>query len=223
MPGEVGDGLAAVPDLAHDRLVAIDDLAHARLDPGQVVQGERLGPGEVVIEAVLDVGADGHLGPGKQLLDRLGQHMGGVVADDLQGLGAVAGDDLHRPAARQRTGKVEKLAVKLDQQGLLGQRRGDRGGDLCPGHAIVELAVSPIGKFQIDHLEVFRGGAERDRSPSRRRDDIGTGAARPGIRRAPARAGSGPRPHSPNRSAGSGTGARSRARASPYRPGERRG
>jgi hypothetical protein len=47
---------------------------------GQVVGRERLVAGEVVVEAVLDRRADGDLGAGEQLLHRLGQHVGGVVA-----------------------------------------------------------------------------------------------------------------------------------------------
>ena len=222
-PLEMGDGLAAIPHLAGDRLVAIDDLAHPRLDLAQVVQGKRFGAGEVVIEPVLDVGADSHLRVGEQLLHRLRQHVRGVVADDLQGLGAIAGDDLQRAAAFQRPLQVDQVAVQLQQQGLLGQRRRDRGGHLRPRHPIVELALLSVGKFQFDHRLVFHGPGAPGHSRSRRADGICTGAGRRAMSRAPGRAGPEPPPHSPNRSAESGTGARSTGKASPYRPDVRPG
>jgi len=48
---------------------------------------------EVVIEAVLDIRPDGHLGAWIELLHRLSQHMGGVMADQLQRLGRRPCDD----------------------------------------------------------------------------------------------------------------------------------
>ncbi len=219
----------AVPHLAADLLVAVDDLAHALLDRRQVVQRERLVAGEVVVEAVLDVGADGHLRAGEQLLHRLGQHVGGVVADGVEGLGRLARDDLDRPAVRQRAVEVEQLAVELDQQGFLLQRGGDRGGDGPARRAVLETSAGAVGEFKVDHVShlnprpcsLGRGAAGPGRTRSRRRVGIGTGAGRRARRRGGAHAGSGPRPHSPNRSAGSGTNARSRARASACRRGAR--
>ncbi len=149
---EVGDGRIAVDHFARDLFVAVDDLAHARLDRRQVVQGEGLVAGEVVEEAVLDIGADGHLGSGEQLLHRLGQQVGGVVADHLQGFGGVAGDDLDRPGALDRPVEVAQLAVQLDQQGLLFQGFGDRGGHVAAGDAVLELTAVTIGEFQVDHV-----------------------------------------------------------------------
>jgi hypothetical protein len=96
---EVGDGLVAVPDLADDLLVAVDDLGHALFDRREVVRAERLVAGEVVVEAVLDVRADGHLRAGEQLLHRFGQHVGRVVADGVQRVGVVAVDELDLAAA----------------------------------------------------------------------------------------------------------------------------
>ena len=148
---EVGDGLVAVPHLARDRLVAVDDLAHARLDRRQVVQRERLVSGEVVIEAVLDIGADRHLCVGEQFLHRLGQNVGGVVADDLQRLWQVTRDDLDLAAVVQRAGEVQQLAVQLDQQSLLFQGFGDGAGDVASRHSVLERSVLAVGEFQVDH------------------------------------------------------------------------
>ena len=83
----IGSIRVAAPDLARDLLVAVDDLAHALLDRGEIVRRERLVAGEIVIEAVLDRRAEGDLGAGIELLHRLGQHMGAVVAQQLERVG----------------------------------------------------------------------------------------------------------------------------------------
>ena len=150
-PLEVGDGLVAVPDLPDDLLVPVDDLGHPRLDGAEVIQREGLVPGEVVIEAVLDGRSDGHLGPREKLLDRLGQHVAGVVANYLQGVGAFARQDLEGPAAGQGAVKVQELAVQAYQQGALFQRLGDGGGDVAAAGARVEGPLGAVGKDEFDH------------------------------------------------------------------------
>ncbi len=157
---EVGDRGVAVHLLTADGLVAVDDLAHALLDRGQVVEAERLAAGEVVIEAVLDVGADGHLGAREQLLHRLGQDVGGVVADDVEGLWGVAAQDLDLAAVIDRPLQIAELAVELDQDGALGEGRGDRGGDVAARDPVGEGTAGAVGKDQVDHgltLQVPRG------------------------------------------------------------------
>ena len=66
---------------------------------------------EVVVEAVLDRRADRHLGARVELLDRLGHHVGGVVADQLQRLGVAVGEDRDLGAVRERRREVAQLAV----------------------------------------------------------------------------------------------------------------
>ena len=90
----------------------------ACLDPRQVVLGD-LGVGrelEVVVEAGLDRRADRHLGPRVELEHRLGHHVGGVVADQLQRLGVAVGEDRRSPprsgsgAARSRSSPSTRIA-----------------------------------------------------------------------------------------------------------------
>ena len=66
----------------------------AGLDLREVLGRERLVAGEIVIEAVLDRRAEGDLRAGIELLHRLGQHMGAVVAQQLERVGVILGDDL---------------------------------------------------------------------------------------------------------------------------------
>ena len=77
-------GVVAAPDLLGEGLVARDDLAHPLLDGGEILGREGRLAEEVVVEAVLDHRADRHLRAGIEGLHGLGQHMGGVVADQRQ-------------------------------------------------------------------------------------------------------------------------------------------
>ena len=81
--------------------------------------GEGLVAEEVVVEAVLDHRADGHLRAGEQLLHRLGQHMGAVVADEFERLRIVARDDAQRRIGDDRIGEIDKRAVHDGGNGLL--------------------------------------------------------------------------------------------------------
>ncbi len=155
---EQPDRGVALPHLADQLLIAVDDLGHLLLDGGEVVGRERLLAGEVVIESVLDRRADGHLGAGEQLLHRLGQHVGGVVADGFQRGRIVAHDQLEVAAAFQRAVEVALLAIDLDQRRALGQRRRDGGGDVTARGAVGILSAGAVGEFQFDHRSVFAGG-----------------------------------------------------------------
>ena len=85
---------------------------------------------EVVIEAVLDRRADGHLRAGKKLLHRHGEHMRRVVADQLQRLGVLLGDDADLGVVLDGPEQVPLLAVDFEDQGRLGEARPDGGRDL---------------------------------------------------------------------------------------------
>ena len=152
------DRLVALPDLAFELGVAIDDPAHLLFDGGEVVGREGLVAIEVVIEAVFDGRADGDLGSGEQGLDRLGQDVGRVVADGVEGGGVVAHDQAEVAARLQHPAHVALLAVQLGQHGLLGQGRRDGGRDVARRGAGRVLAHRAVGKFQVDHVSVFIGG-----------------------------------------------------------------
>ncbi|MCY1308204.1 hypothetical protein D9M70_581930 [compost metagenome] len=154
----MGDGRVAVPDLALQRGAPVDDLGHLLLDLREVVGREGLVAGEIVIEAVLDGRADGHLRAGEQLLHRLGQHVGGVVADGLQRLGIVAHQQAEVAVAVDDAVQVALLAVPDDQGRLLGQRGRDGGGHVAARRALRILTHGAVGEFQFDHGFVFAGG-----------------------------------------------------------------
>src|SRR5438105_11252516 len=85
-------GLLAAPDFFRERFVARDDLAHLLLDACEILRREGFVAEEIVIEAVLDHRADRHLRAWPERLHGFGQHMGGIMPDQLQRARVVAGD-----------------------------------------------------------------------------------------------------------------------------------
>ena len=85
--GEQRLGLVRAHLLAGERAVGRHRGEHALLDLFQILGGEGALEIEIVVEAVLDVRADGHLGRREDLLDGLGHDVGGAVAQDGQALG----------------------------------------------------------------------------------------------------------------------------------------
>ena len=144
--------LVAIPHLARDGLVAVDDLAHALLHALQVLGREGLLAGEVVVEPVLDGRSDGDLRLRPQLLDRLGEDVGRVVAQQLQRLLGIAGHDGHRRVGLEGGGEVAHRAVDLDRERGPGQARADAGGDVGSRHRTVEVPDRAVGKCDAGHV-----------------------------------------------------------------------
>ena len=99
----------------------------------QILRRERAGVGEVVIKAVFDHGPDGDLGFREQLFDRVGQQVGGGVANHLQALGVFGGHDGQLGIARDGVAGVHQFTVDLTGQCRFGQACTDAGGDLGHG------------------------------------------------------------------------------------------
>ena len=135
----------ALPYLALDRQVAFDDLVHALFDGNEVFRGERRLAREIVVEAVLDRRADGHLRARIQLLHRLRHDVRGVVADEVERLGVLRGDDGERRVGVDHMAGINQLAVDLAGERRLGEAGADAGGDLGDGHRRIELSDRTIG------------------------------------------------------------------------------
>ena len=113
---------------ALERLVGLDVARSSPPRSAQVVlAGGVLAEVDVVVEAVGDRRADRDLRLRPELEHRLGEHVGGVVADQLERLRGVGGDDLDLLAARERAAEVAQLAVGLDRERRLGEAGADRG------------------------------------------------------------------------------------------------
>ncbi len=135
---------------AGDRQVLGDDLGHLRLDARKVGVGDGLGEAEVVVEAVLDGRPDGVLGARPQALDRLGEHVRGAVAQDVDAGRRVEGDDGDLVALVELAAQVDGLAVDGGRDGGLGEARPDRLGGVERGRAIGEFERGAVGQGDVD-------------------------------------------------------------------------
>ena len=143
-------GMFAVPDFLGEGFVARDDLAHLLFDRGKILRRERLVAEEVVIKAVLDHRADGDLCARPQRLHGFGQHMRGVVPDQLQRAGVVAGDEFDSGVMLDRVGEIDHRAVERHRHRALGQRRRNALGDVEAGGVLREFALGAVGEGEGD-------------------------------------------------------------------------
>jgi hypothetical protein len=93
---------------------------------------------EVVVEAVLRRRAERDLRAGIELLDRLGQYMRRVVAQQRQRLGIARRHDADLGVVIDDVGEVFHLAVDAQRQRRLGEAGADRGGDVGTAHRFFE-------------------------------------------------------------------------------------
>ena len=137
---------------ALERLVCLDVLGHPLLDPGQVLLARTaVRELDVVVEAVVDRRPDRDLRLRPDVEHRLRQHVRGVVADQLQRLGALVRDDLDPLAVLDRRREIAELAVDLERERGLRQPRTDRGGGVGTCGAGIELELGVIGQLDPDH------------------------------------------------------------------------
>ena len=131
--------------------LALRDLGHALLDRLQVLGGERALVREVVIEAVVDHRPDRHLGVGEELLHRVREQVGRGVADDLETLGVLVGDDGEIGVRLEAMREIDQLSVAAAGDRRLGEAGADRGRDLGDGHRMIEAAHGAVGKRDVGH------------------------------------------------------------------------
>src|SRR5262245_13022716 len=144
-------GVVARPDLFAEGFVAGDDFAHLLLDDAEIFRGERLVAEEVVIKAVLDHRADGDLGAGPQRLHRLGEHMRGIVTDQLQRARVVAGEEFDFRVPLDRIAQVRKGAVERHGDRAFGERWRNLLGNVETSGPFWVFSTRAIGEGQRDH------------------------------------------------------------------------
>ncbi len=158
---EPGLGLIPRPFLAANRLVGGDDLPHFFLDGREILGRKRLGAIKIVVKAVLDHRADGDLGAGIKRLDRVGQHMGGVVADEFQRARVFAVQKFDLGVGADGRRGVHHIAVEHHGDGLFGQRGGNASGDVEAGGAGLEGTRRAIGKSDRNHPSLLAHSPRR--------------------------------------------------------------
>ena len=144
-------GGVARPDFAADRDILLRQLTHALFDRHQVFRRERALVGEIIVKAILDDRPDRDLGLGEQFLDRIGQQVGGRVANDFEAVRIALGDDGEISVLLDQVGGVDHLAIDFAGQCGAGQAGADAGGDFGNGDRLLVAADGTIRQFDIGH------------------------------------------------------------------------
>ena len=77
--------------------------------------------------------------------------MGGVVAQQPQGVGILAGDDGHPGIGGDHRRQILHLAVDADRQRRFGEAGSDVAGDIGAGDRMVVSALAAVGQGDGDH------------------------------------------------------------------------
>ncbi len=77
--------------------------------------------------------------------------MGGVVANEFERAGIVAGEKFDFGVVLDRIGKIGKLAVERHRHRALGERGRNALGDVEAGCAVGIIPTRAVGKGQRDH------------------------------------------------------------------------
>ena len=116
---------------------------------------------EVVVEAVLDRRPDRDLHAGIELHHGGGEHVGGVVADEPEGVFAFSpGHDPDLGAVVERRGEVAQVAVHADAERRARQAGADRAGGVGAGGAVGELELGAVR--EVDLHGTLDGTGERE-------------------------------------------------------------
>ena len=145
---------------ALDRLVArnllsnpdapfLDLPAHLVLDRFEIGFRDRLRELEVVVEAVRDRRPDRNLDAGIEPHRGLREQVRGRMPKDVERVGIVRLTSRHEldplPVLHRKT-KVLSLAVRSDEDGLLGELRPDRARRVEPRGAVGQLELGGVGQ-----------------------------------------------------------------------------
>ena len=88
---------------------------------------------------------------GEQLFDGIGQQVGRGVANQIQTIGILGGDDGQTAVLRDGVAGVDQAVVDLTAQSGLGQTGTNRSGNLGHGDRAGKLALRTVGKRDVDH------------------------------------------------------------------------
>jgi len=162
---EVRHRCVAPEQAALDFFVFGSEFEHFVLDCRQVFGCERAFVGKVVIKTVLDHRADGHLRIGEQFLDRVGQQVGGGVADQLQPLWVFGGDDGQRGVALDPVRGIHQHTIHLAPERGLGQAGTDGSSHVGHRDRAGKWALRTVGEGDIEHEQVQKNETRLGAAP----------------------------------------------------------
>ena len=125
----------------------------------EVFGSERLLAQEFVEEAVVDGRADAELHVGEKFEHGGGQQMRRRMAEHLQRVGILRGEDRERGVALERARKIHQLAIGARDQRFLGQAVRNFCGDFGGRGAARALARGAVGQSDLNgfHGDFARG------------------------------------------------------------------
>ena len=177
------DGLLAIHLDPLERLVLLDDPGHLGLDLGEVGLGEGVLHLEIVVEAAGDRRPEGQLHAVEQPHHRPGHDVRTRMAQQVQGLGVLAGNQAKGDLAvgRQRLVGPHQAAVHFGGQGGFGQTRADLGGNVDRSNVTRVFESFSVGEGDFQHRSPAslddgppseRGVDTKDAPPIARREDF---------------------------------------------------
>jgi hypothetical protein len=144
---------------ALERLVRLDVLAHPLLDRLEILVGDldSVRELEVVVEAIVDRRADRDLGAGIELHHRGRNHVGGVVADQVERAFGAIGEDLDPFGVGERGRQVTHLSADSHGKRRLRQAGADRSRQIGARSAVRELQLLAVGERDLHRPDANRG------------------------------------------------------------------
>ncbi|OPY06745.1 MAG: hypothetical protein A4E68_02257 [Syntrophaceae bacterium PtaB.Bin095] len=131
-------------------VVGRGNRAHPLFDLLEVLRREGFGIFEIVIETVLDGGPDADLDIRKEILNRLGHHMGDAVAEDCQPLPGLNIDRRDGAVAPQHIAQIDGGLVHFGGHGGREKFRFPCGEDLLHGNPRSDGLLNAVGQCNLD-------------------------------------------------------------------------
>ena len=153
---EVRHRFVAGQHLALNPLVFLRQLGHLLFNGRQIFWRKGTLVGKVVIEAVFNGRTNGDLRLGEQLFHRISQQVRRGVANDVQTVGILVGDDRQgRVRLHTETGVYQSGRLALSHatsQGRFRQTGTNGGSHLGHCHRARELSLGTIGQLNRNHV-----------------------------------------------------------------------
>ena len=143
--------------LAHERQVLFDDLLHFLFDVGEVAFAELAVHVDVVVEAVVDGRADGELDVLILIkaFQRLREDVRARMAQRPAAVGVFKRQEFDLCVLRQRRREVDRLAVELGSEHLLGEAVAHRFDKVGNGRPFRNFADSAIFQRDVQHEKIL--------------------------------------------------------------------
>ena len=169
---DLGEPFGIFHFVAGERAIFFDDLAHLGFDRFEVTiaQWAIFGEGDVIIEPVVQRRAVHQHRAGDQPLDRLGHHMSGRMAEQVQGVWIILlvaglfGDERECAIVFDHGGEIAEFFVDQAANARLAEPLADGHRDVVCGDRVVERFDRTVWKCNLRHILLAFLNPRRDAS-----------------------------------------------------------